>query len=466
MFLLAFLVAGLAIGFVRGGSLRALASIRLRFVWLIVVGLALQVVVFRDLLAALPERDLVGKALHLLSYVMVLVGLCLNLHLPPLRLLLVGTLSNFAAIVANGGFMPASPAALRAAGMLRQLEYAASPRHSNNALLVTEHTSLWFLSDIIPVPAGPLAGVFSVGDILIGLAAMWLVARAMVNAGDKRSAGVAQSTQLGAGSAVVMGHGGRLVATISRALRPPRPPVTQAEARHRERLVADIPASAPAQAEPARQCLPGALPSGWEAVEDAGEATDNAGLAAILAGSGAGDANLTLARHLIALNPADDRAYCWLARLYLLREQFDEARRALAEGLANCRRRRRLCQTYGWLELEAGRLNEAVDWWLRSAKLQLSVRRLDAPESLLYLAHLAALYGLAELADRLFALSDSTQRPRISESGKEELRTLAAKADRRPIVEGIGALGCRLDEGTMNAPHDWTFSPAAPEVGN
>lgn len=185
MFLLCFLLAGLAIGLLRGGSLRGLAGIQLRHTWLILVGLLLQVIAFSDFFAELPEHDAAARALYVLSNAVVIGGLCLNLHLPPLRLLLAGAVANTTAIVANGGYMPASPDALRAAGMLRQLEGMTAAGHLNNSLLGGNQTHLPLLTDIFAIPAGlPLANVFSIGDVLIGLGAMWLVAQAMVDSGE------------------------------------------------------------------------------------------------------------------------------------------------------------------------------------------------------------------------------------------------------------------------------------------
>ncbi|MHB1133626.1 MAG: hypothetical protein ACYC4L_14735 [Chloroflexota bacterium] len=192
----------------------------------------------------------------------------------------------------------------------------------------------------------------------------------------------------------------------------------------------------------------GELPEGWKAAEEAGELTplDDSALATALGIGTALEADLPLIRHHIEQNPGLDQAYCWLARHYALRERFGEGRQVLAEGLARCDRRRRLCQIYGWLELETGRLNEAVTWWLRAARLQLAVRQLDGKEPLLYLGYVAAYYGLTERARQLFALVDKSHHSRLSESGKEELRALLEKAEKRPIVEGISALGRCLDE--------------------
>jgi hypothetical protein len=67
--------------------------------------------------------------------------------------------SNVAAILANGGHMPALPSALRAAG----LHFG----HSRNSALML-HANLSWLVDRWAAPAWiPWANVFSIGDVLI-----------------------------------------------------------------------------------------------------------------------------------------------------------------------------------------------------------------------------------------------------------------------------------------------------------
>ncbi len=186
MFLLGFVVLGLAIGLLRGGSLRSLAELQLRLAWLLPLALLVQIVAFSGQLPADPSFASLVPALHMLSYALVLVALALNLHLRPLRVLALGTLSNVAVIVANGGYMPSSPAALRAAGLLDNLEAVAQHGYQNNSGLLNEHTRLPFLADIFAIPAGvPLANVFSIGDVLIGLGALLLVVQAMGRRTDR-----------------------------------------------------------------------------------------------------------------------------------------------------------------------------------------------------------------------------------------------------------------------------------------
>lgn len=187
MFILSFVVLGLLIGFLRGGSLRGLAELQLRLAWLLPLALVLQIVAFSGQLPSDPGFAFLVPGLHLLSYSLVLVALACNLHLWPMRVLALGTVSNVVVILANGGYMPSSPAALRAAGLLDNLEAVSQHGYQNNSALLNEHTRLPFLADIFAIPAGvPLANVFSIGDVLIGLGALLLVVQAMGRRADRR----------------------------------------------------------------------------------------------------------------------------------------------------------------------------------------------------------------------------------------------------------------------------------------
>jgi hypothetical protein len=82
-----------------------------------------------------------------------------------------GAVCNLAAILANGGFMPADPGALAIAGV-----DTSGPTNS----IVVADPALRFLTDIFAIPAAiPLANVFSFGDVLIGIGVATVIAMAM-----------------------------------------------------------------------------------------------------------------------------------------------------------------------------------------------------------------------------------------------------------------------------------------------
>jgi len=166
------LVLGLAAGYLGGGRLRRLQHLRLALPWLAVAALALQVVAFTPLAAPLPAAAVV--ALHLASYALLVWFVLANRRHRGLLVAGLGMGLNLAAIAANGGYMPASRAALELAGM------GGRPATEHNSTVIGEGTRLPFLGDVFAVPSWvPFANVFSVGDVLIVAGVAWLLAAAM-----------------------------------------------------------------------------------------------------------------------------------------------------------------------------------------------------------------------------------------------------------------------------------------------
>jgi hypothetical protein len=170
MFLLYALLIGLVLGFVLGGRIAGLLELRFRWGGLMVAGLLVQVALFSDLVA---ERvDALGPPIYVGSTAMVLVAVLRNGAIPGVAIVVAGALSNLAAIVANGGFMPASPAALASLGR------SPATIYSNSAVI--PDPALWFLTDIFALPRWiPFSNVFSVGDVLIGLGVVLAIVAAM-----------------------------------------------------------------------------------------------------------------------------------------------------------------------------------------------------------------------------------------------------------------------------------------------
>lgn len=170
MFMLWAIPIGIVIGWMLGGRLDALAAFRFRWSWLAVAGLIVQVLLFTP-----TGDDLAGSfgpPLYVLSTLAVFVAVLRNIRLPGMAVVAVGALANLAAIVANGGFMPANAAALAAAGL------DGAGEHTNS--VVVDNPALEPLTDIFAIPAWlPLANVFSVGDVLIGVGIVIVIAAAM-----------------------------------------------------------------------------------------------------------------------------------------------------------------------------------------------------------------------------------------------------------------------------------------------
>jgi len=105
------------------------------------------------------------------SEVAVLAAVLRNLAIPGVAIIAIGAVGNLAAIIANGGRMPADPAALRSAGLEVQ--------GITNSTVVADPV-LRPLTDIFAIPAAvPFANVFSIGDVLIGIGIAATIAMAM-----------------------------------------------------------------------------------------------------------------------------------------------------------------------------------------------------------------------------------------------------------------------------------------------
>jgi hypothetical protein len=180
MLFLAAILIGVVIGFLCGGRLSHLARLRLRWLWLVPISLVIQLLIF-PLFSEAPLFPYATVPLHLFSYALVGLWLIVNLRMIPLVVTGVGALANFLAVAANGGRMPASVSALQRAG----LEHAATQLGQHgvyaNGILMGDGTRFNVLGDWLYLPGWmPFATALSLGDVLIMVGLVWLIARGMV----------------------------------------------------------------------------------------------------------------------------------------------------------------------------------------------------------------------------------------------------------------------------------------------
>ena len=163
MFLVPFVLIGLATVPLAGGRVGALAEIRFRGLRLLAAAFALQVP-----LAFAGMPDGACRALQLGSYAFVAGFLAANRHLTGIPVVAVGACTNLIAIAANGGVMPASAAAYARAGLTDTAGFASSA--------VLDAPRLLPLGDVFAIPASwPFHNVFSLGDICIAVGAVLAV---------------------------------------------------------------------------------------------------------------------------------------------------------------------------------------------------------------------------------------------------------------------------------------------------
>jgi hypothetical protein len=132
-----------------------------RRLWLAYAAVALQIAAFPSNRLPWSTPTHPAIALWLCSYTLLIALVVVNRRVPGMALVGAGIVSNLIAILANGGLMPAKLSALRAAGV---------SFHLRNNSVTTSHPHVALLIDRFAWPSWlPLANVFSVGDVLIGL---------------------------------------------------------------------------------------------------------------------------------------------------------------------------------------------------------------------------------------------------------------------------------------------------------
>jgi hypothetical protein len=164
-------IAGILLGFVSGGRLGALGELRIRRVGLVYAAILLQIGAFPSGLLPWSTPDGIASGLWLVSFALLIGFAVVNRAVRGVGLVFAGLASNLAAVVANGGLMPASPHALRAEGVTYRL-------HNNS--ISTGHPHLAWLTDRWAVPDWiPWGNVFSVGDVLIAAGIVATIVLAM-----------------------------------------------------------------------------------------------------------------------------------------------------------------------------------------------------------------------------------------------------------------------------------------------
>ena len=156
----------IAVALLRGGSLRNLATVKLRWLPLVIVGFVLQLLIFTPF-ASSPLIAFATLPIYVLSLALLAIWVAANWRIPGMTLIAIGLALNVIVIAANGGHMPVFPDSARLAGQYDML-VAESPRTSKHLPMEKDQVRLWLLSDIIAIPQGvPGASVLSVGDLVL-----------------------------------------------------------------------------------------------------------------------------------------------------------------------------------------------------------------------------------------------------------------------------------------------------------
>ncbi|MCX8053769.1 MAG: DUF5317 domain-containing protein [Armatimonadetes bacterium] len=161
------ILIALLIGWLTGGKFWRLADAKIRHVWLIFVPLGLYLVSWAPPFVKMPF--FLGASAIIEKLALIMVAL-FNLRLPGVKLILIGLLLNTVALSVNGGMMPASENALRAAFGSNYVDKARDAVHVRSAIMDAS-TELAFLCDIIAAkrPFVLLPAVYSIGDLAMSV---------------------------------------------------------------------------------------------------------------------------------------------------------------------------------------------------------------------------------------------------------------------------------------------------------
>jgi len=165
------LVAGLVLGLLAGGSFDNLASVRLRLVQALFLGLILRYATELAIETGFSPADALRLPLFTAGFALLLLGLWQNREQPGIPLAFVGILLNAVAMMINGGYMPVWQPAVVAAGL--PLSDATTAFHVLVPPAAGGGISADFLlraiplGDLVPIPIPGLRDVASVGDFFL-----------------------------------------------------------------------------------------------------------------------------------------------------------------------------------------------------------------------------------------------------------------------------------------------------------
>lgn len=177
MIILVVLFVAILLALLRGGKIAYLADLNIKWRGVIIVGFLIQIVVYNDFWQNNSSlKDLTTMA-YFVSLGLLVIALVKNYAIPGMKFIAFGFFLNVLAIALNGGYMPASLNAWTTAGF-RPL---SADQTYNNSIGIGPNTLLPFFGDIFAIPKGFIfPNVFSIGDLIIAIGAVYLIQKTMV----------------------------------------------------------------------------------------------------------------------------------------------------------------------------------------------------------------------------------------------------------------------------------------------
>ncbi|MDQ3549670.1 MAG: DUF5317 domain-containing protein [Chloroflexota bacterium] len=189
MVLLVAVAVSLLIGFLSGGTLKQMSSLRIRYLPYLFAALAVQMAIFTPILGTRQFIHDTGPYIYIATLLVTLFVMFNNRQIPGMTVIMFGAFLNALVITANGGYMPSPAEALREAGRLDYVQCSDEDKdciHSNSTV-ADDDTRLRFFGDVIAMPDSlPLANVISPGDIVIAIGAAIAIVTVMHRRPEER----------------------------------------------------------------------------------------------------------------------------------------------------------------------------------------------------------------------------------------------------------------------------------------
>jgi uncharacterized protein DUF5317 len=166
------LIFSVVIGYILKGRLKNLENVNVSNVYIIFVAFSIEVLVIFLIRTGILKRGSVTYMLDLIMYILLVVFTMKNRKNHFLLLMGIGFLLNAIPIFLNGGAMPVSSEAVKAAGLTENVT------KEGLYTLINENTRMWFLGDVIPLTFLRNFAI-SIGDIVAGIGLMLFVITGM-----------------------------------------------------------------------------------------------------------------------------------------------------------------------------------------------------------------------------------------------------------------------------------------------
>ena len=179
------IILSIIIGLVRGGKLSRFKRVNFKKMWVLILALIIQyflvTINFIEELHYLDGVFRFTKQLSIISYILLFIGIIINLRYRSLWVVLAGSIMNILAMIFNGWKRPILVEGIELLGFEDLgflLEQGKLPLYTP----IVEKTKLAILGDIIVLPKPyPYPHIFSLGDFIIYLGLFVLIQEIMIS---------------------------------------------------------------------------------------------------------------------------------------------------------------------------------------------------------------------------------------------------------------------------------------------